>query len=439
MGDKDQRTYQGFMNIDRHIIFDDPTPDQSAIFGIRWSLYEALPADGDMPDRKKFVPLATYPTNAFVEVADAKRYLDPDKRKEDYGRIPKTADQYLWMPFHMWDSNGKPLRAPPNNLIPDVWVFRREKDWCDELLGVWKHRWDIMQLANPKVPWNNYMRFHQPKKDTKITLIFTPPDKAARFNDVQLRELFLRLVEEPENITVKFMTHSGASKKNLVLLSKHFFSFYWTWVSAQDFVALCTDRGVQDLNRPWPRQEVAETIYDERLGGDSSNPKNVKEEETFDVNINYTKMESAAGKRKDFPDQQTVMGNVSATDWLHRSAFRFGGLTNEGPGSSQVRKNLIFGTSECNTHMMRAENTISMFVSMQSEADSTKKHKGSLKTENIRKGGVLQLQNNGGRKNKEIEPWVMQKKYSRQADHSDIVWLSMGLKFVWTTTDGGSK
>ncbi|PVF92097.1 hypothetical protein CPB86DRAFT_239611 [Serendipita vermifera] len=161
-------------------------------------------------------------------------------------------------------------------------------------------------------------------------------------------------------------------------------------------------------------------------------------------------MESAVGKRKDYDDQQTVMGKVSATDvakdiwgnsvktrdgiqdaeWLHRSAFRLGGLNDSGPGSSQVRKNLIFGTSECNTHMMRAENTISMFVSMQSEADGTKKHKGSLKTENIRKGGVPQLQKNGDRKDKVIEPWVMEKKY---------MWLSMGLNFVWTTTGGGSK
>jgi hypothetical protein len=47
--------------------------------------------------------------------------------------------------------------------------------------------------------------------------------------------------------------------------------------------------------------------------------------------------------------------NVSIVgQWLHRSAFSFGGISGRGPQSSQVRGNLVLGTKETNTKMIRS-------------------------------------------------------------------------------------
>jgi hypothetical protein len=49
--------------------------------------------------------------------------------------------------------------------------------------------------------------------------------------------------------------------------------------------------------------------------------------------------------------------------WLHRSAFHFGGLDyGVNPKSSQAWENLVFGTKESNTDMIRAENAIDQFL-----------------------------------------------------------------------------
>ncbi|PVF91964.1 hypothetical protein CPB86DRAFT_718414 [Serendipita vermifera] len=347
------------------------------------------------------------------------------------------------MPFPMWDHKGKAKGYPPNRLIPDVRVFTTEKGYCYELLKLWEVRWRVMEKAKPKPTWSIYNRFHDPKKETKIKLIFTPPDSQGKFNVGALENAFKDLTDPPEHIEVEFMTYDDAIKKKgeLVLFSRHFFSFYWTWVSPKDFKKLCLDRGVQGLNRRWPDEKEAGDIYT-KLSENSSGTQG-DADTTFDVEINYQKMAAVAGTKRD-PDQKTVMGGVSATDiakslwnederkhgvmpaeWLHRSAFRFGGLEDKGnPVSSQVWRNLIFGTSECNTHMIRAENAISMFLAMQTEGDGTRGHTGTLKTTNVREGKVLHWKPDGKTEEKEIDGWVKDKKY---------MWLCMELKYEWTT------
>ncbi|EMD31053.1 hypothetical protein CERSUDRAFT_127659, partial [Gelatoporia subvermispora B] len=103
------------------------------------------------------------------------------------------------------------------------------------------------------------------------------------------------------------------------------------------------------------------------------------------ITIGTTKkvLGSISEKRK--KSQQAVMSGVSASqvarvlwrprkepgcrapvvaEWLHRSAFSFGGLGFPGDWevhdaqSSQHGKNLVFGTSEANTHMLRYESVI---------------------------------------------------------------------------------
>ncbi|KAK3387897.1 hypothetical protein B0H63DRAFT_542389 [Podospora didyma] len=103
--------------------------------------------------------------------------------------------------------------------------------------------------------------------------------------------------------------------------------------------------------------------------------------------ISAEKILAARGKRSDVIGQSAVMGSsatevaqmlawsdpgvqvpaipgstawpgtgVYAAEWLHRSAFSYGGLANQvDVKTSQIRENMVFGTSECNSLMTRYE------------------------------------------------------------------------------------
>lgn len=102
--------------------------------------------------------------------------------------------------------------------------------------------------------------------------------------------------------------------------------------------------------------------------------------------------------------------------WLHRSAFAFGGVFNH-PSlrSSQLCTNLVFGSTECNTHMIRAENAIVHAVSaigrkeLEKEAGNVY---GVLTTTNVRTGNIERLRSDGGTDNPEVTKWVDVEKYS---------------------------
>jgi hypothetical protein len=65
-------------------------------------------------------------------------------------------------------------------------------------------------------------------------------------------------------------------------------------------------------------------------------------------------------------------------EWLHRSAFSWGGLRERKPHISQVPQNMIFGTGECNSVMTRYEKAWQRMV----EKEARNKNKGTL-TANI--------------------------------------------------------
>ncbi|KPM37506.1 hypothetical protein AK830_g9050 [Neonectria ditissima] len=115
---------------------------------------------------------------------------------------------------------------------------------------------------------------------------------------------------------------------------------------------------------------------------EESERKDTRDWTTIGTAVSATKIIQAVGKREGAQGQATVMG-CSATllakalgwdkhnakaeeagvwphtshmpaEWLHRCAFSWGGFDG-GPTTSQVKKNLIFGTGECNSVMTRYE------------------------------------------------------------------------------------
>lgn len=59
--------------------------------------------------------------------------------------------------------------------------------------------------------------------------------------------------------------------------------------------------------------------------------------------------------------------------------------------SSQTRKNLIFGTGECNTSMIRAENAITSLLKHDAELAQDDRRSGTLVTINMFRGPMERL------------------------------------------------
>jgi hypothetical protein len=105
---------------------------------------------------------------------------------------------------------------------------------------------------------------------------------------------------------------------------------------------------------------------------------------------------------------------------LHRSAYAYGGL--EEPvslSSSNNPGNLVFGSWECNTDMIRAENFVAQLTKRITPTGVN--FKGTLTTANTYSGSVsqrgLQLQNSS----ETIPQWVFQKKYCKPIQSYTLV------------------
>ncbi|KAE8422926.1 hypothetical protein BDV36DRAFT_290741 [Aspergillus pseudocaelatus] len=85
------------------------------------------------------------------------------------------------------------------------------------------------------------------------------------------------------------------------------------------------------------------------------------------THVTSSKIRNARGTREKYPSQEQVMG-TSATAWLHRSAYSWGGLGGQNPGTSQIFRNLVFGTSECNSIMTRYEEAFKALIEREADA-----------------------------------------------------------------------
>lgn len=88
---------------------------------------------------------------------------------------------------------------------------------------------------------------------------------------------------------------------------------------------------------------------------------------------NHSATEIASIFEWDDPEEAPPPGGGHRAEWLHRSAFSFGGLgfTNPELLSSQTPRNFIFGSVEANTIMIRPEDTIRRLVRRTKALDQT--------------------------------------------------------------------
>ncbi|KAI9792779.1 MAG: hypothetical protein M1816_001511 [Peltula sp. TS41687] len=260
------------------------------------------------------------------------------------------------------------------------------------------------------LPWSNYFN-----NGVKATSIFVPLRFVNPNIDVILRPLHTSstqitvnelqaIVDANKKYVKQNVTISTEPKvasleaKGFIMLDIDPFGYYQTWIRKSDLKDYLLTR----VERPMASQAALDAAL-KNLGMPILGSRNSKKQRTdhklstavtpndlrLVVYLNNFKQFRAIGKKR-FQQQDAVMG-TSATEvaaaykwttprsrisdfktnsgvkwdigyfpaeWLHKSAFSWGGLNDDGANvwdSSQVPKNLIFGTSETNSVMIRTE------------------------------------------------------------------------------------
>ncbi|KAK7045793.1 hypothetical protein VNI00_007195 [Paramarasmius palmivorus] len=163
-------------------------------------------------------------------------------------------------------------------------------------------------------------------------------------------------------------------------LGTHPQGFYAIYISNDDWSAMQNQGNIRPQRRPLPVWN-SNTRFNQYKGVHNDPQFNSIWACVTAVRINAARAWGRTG------GQAQLMGGNSAADiaaelwqmnpadtkrqaeWLHRCAYSFGGLTNQGdPDTAQVAENLVFGTAEANTTMLRYESYIKRVVEDQDAA-----------------------------------------------------------------------
>ncbi|KAL1733935.1 hypothetical protein EV714DRAFT_245753 [Schizophyllum commune] len=420
--------------VDYERIVGNDSPATYIVDGTSVTLYRGIPFNGGTPDGRRFLSLGKLYGHFFIDVDDFEKRRDGTLLRHDYDLLKDGK-----VAFNIWNRTGGFVAAPTRNFVLDVesnetfesWSARQSKLWTEKVVP------SVRTATPPSAGYSVMARFIQPAND--IDLVFSTADGEALLDPNQLQKHLDSLpssIKRSRPYVVKSWADAKADK-SLILLSSSPFGFFHTWIPVGQYERVCQAVDTVPLQRPWPGSvaEATKIEADCKLVG-----KKGDTDESVDATITLNKIKAAQGMRDAAGGQQQVAG-ASATavanklwrgsqgkaEWLHRVAFRFGGL---GAGSNclsaQQKRNFIFGTHECNTHMIRAENAITELVQGLEES-------GTLVTENILKGDVRRRRDDGEFDSVAIPTWL---KTQREAHLGSLWWLCFRLKYEFTLTSG---
>ncbi|CUA71097.1 ABC transporter G family member 18 [Rhizoctonia solani] len=406
-------------------------------------LYGAVPLGSTDPSNivpdHYFCFLGKAYDHGYIELSTILHRLDQKVRLADYNALRANPNTRL---FGFWNNKGTWVTIPTFMLVdPRSSRYTSFAAWDVAQRQRWANVCGAIEEARPSLPFNVYSRFIQPATD-QITLFFTPTsDNPSDFTLDNLRRIFQKAFADA-NLKLPQYKYSvislqDANSSGLILTGAHYLHFYFTWMNPNEYNNLwAVLQKRSPLTRPWPTEAVAAAIQK----GIGNPPKGG---EVTIARMSHFKATASIGQRPSYPDQKTVM-NASATElakemwgaravssgspadaeWLHRNAFHFGGMDDVANlASSQTRENLVFGTAECNTHMIRAENTISSLLRADARISQDDRRTGTLVTTNIFKGTISRRDlNPPGFAQETIPAWVDKEKY---------MWLSFGLRYQW--------
>ncbi|KIK65994.1 hypothetical protein GYMLUDRAFT_954339 [Collybiopsis luxurians FD-317 M1] len=407
------------------------------------SIYRGVPVgqtvDNALDDGNRYLYLGKSYGNCFMRLQDfgdrfAWKTLEADFEKLEAGRDDL---------FPVWSLRGKTVPLPRNfvaTYVPGVSL----EEWSDAQRKQWSKVIQSTGEATPTVPYNVFARFIQPATFNGFELVFSSTESESHVSKAELETYVKQAMNASDAPDYPYRVVSWQQASNdasLILLSSSFYPFYHTWITSANYERVYN---TNPLVRPWPKDATAATAVDILLGKVAL-PEDGLGTETL---VSAQKIKAAHGMRVTVPSQKAVMG-ASATEvakllwptntldpnrrpadaeWLHRSAFHFAGLGNNVDlSSSQSRLNLVFGTGECNTDMIRGENAVSDLANLLRDSKG-----GTLTTENIVKGNMDRRRPNGLYDTQAIPVWV---ETERNKGQGELIWLSMKLAYRFTMSD----
>ncbi|KZT52898.1 hypothetical protein CALCODRAFT_458663 [Calocera cornea HHB12733] len=281
----------------------------------------------------------------------------------------------------------------------------------------------------------------QPAMDPGFKLVFSPTASAPDDRLAVLKTAVTKLTAQekfPYPAAVALSYADAKATPGYKILSTAPWMMYHTWINVDDYAKVNKVLKIgASIRRAWPTQAAAtalvENLYNElkvtlHTGWE---PQAVK--------LTLAKMQATKGPgSKRNPGQKTVMGASATTfankfwpgavdknanpknaEWLHRSAFHFGGVSDFADlASSQTQDNLVFGTGEANTHMIREEHFLDMVVDHFQPSDPA--DAPTLITNINPTSKVTIFDIDLVRKEEAVPPWVIAAKYK---------WLCLSLEY----------
>ncbi|KAG8834362.1 hypothetical protein FRC18_002166 [Serendipita sp. 400] len=344
--------------------------------------------------------------NYFMQLEDLKKRIEHGNNLVVGQDKEALLDKRL--PYPLWDNNGKLVEKTPQLLDTFRWIGcgrTGDLDTFDETQWtrnsfIWYCRLARQAHANPGLSYSVLARFWDKKWEPAPTLflvvdispreLFTYDGSDVQNpNEVQ-KEATAKLEELIDGIkqkrlfqpNFKIVWSKSSVPSGYTLWVVHPGSLYFIYIEKAVLKSLRTNDslGIWLADRHFPeteaeiekvdekiRQEIERSGKGEYVGGNTAMTTTtcVTRKSIEDVK-SYTRI----------PDQVTAMGGQSpnvlvkkwwglkdgekAAEWLHRSAWSYGGLSSttntiRRPQSSQAMCNLVIGTCEANTMMLRVE------------------------------------------------------------------------------------
>ncbi|KAH9934494.1 uncharacterized protein BXZ73DRAFT_100684 [Epithele typhae] len=416
------------------------------------TVYQALFEDDSRDEAHDYLYIGKFLPDFYIRTSDFDTRLKKNTLKADFNKSQTGKIDF----FHVWKSNGSWFPTPTSFMhrVSRGMIFSK---WSYNQKRLWGRIMDSAEVATRPIPYNPVMgRFLQLPASVSFDQFVVSPTASADYLSLAELEAVVAALPAPRPRVLSY--RDAEADGSLCHVGSAFLGVYETWTSSTTYATVCEEQDVDPLNRPWPMSgTMAADIA--QLFVDPNDPSPGPEEAEVTARVTAEKIYGAQGRRRQARSQAAVMNGVSATEvanklwgspghdmvdtaeartldlswydvtdiisqWLHRVAFRFGGLGDDiNPFSSQNKCNLVFGTKECNTHMLRAENAITKFILKCPDASS-----GLLITENILVGTVDHMQADGSVVVDTIPGWF---KKAWDDTPGTMWWLSMRLNYAF--------
>ncbi|KIM40635.1 hypothetical protein M413DRAFT_28428 [Hebeloma cylindrosporum] len=300
-------------------------------------------------------------------------------------------------PFDLWNAEGM-LIQDQNKFLSSI---TQEFDTDDWLVAQFRLYCDIANSAQrtPSEPWTVKARFWSKgiAADNKVlaadafTVLFDSnvitKDEVKKCIALVGEGLRTKASQKtpfilPENCLLEGKSTSDEleakrlelGKANMVALGRHPHLIYEIWVTGsildpafrarsykfrKDAATKLPDNLKQN---PQTAGTTNSTITAKNVSAARNYPRGSTQAEIMGQSANALANKVWCDSAQDCDSAGHVCTFSGEAEWLHRSAFSFGGISGRGPKSSQVRENLVLGTKETNTKMIREEEFIKRFV-----------------------------------------------------------------------------